>query len=195
MLDSLQGKVVEVKDGECLVETGGLGFRLRLTPFVTPKEGEHLRFLLRSFLRENGEFVFYGFLDEKERVVFDALREVRGINHRTAFKILSRVRWEEFVTSVVREDLIFLESRGGLGTKTAKRLILDLKPLLLKAGFNGGIEFPEAFEEAKEVLFRLWYNTREVNEVMDHLWRELQGETVDVEMVIRKALLKLGGEK
>ncbi len=195
MLDSIQGKVIEVKDGECVVESGGLGFRLYLTPFNVPKEGEHLRFLLRSFLRESGEFIFYGFLEEKERAVFDALRGVRGINHRTAFKILSRVRWEEFVVLVVREELAFLESRGGVGSKTAKRLVLELKPLLLKAGFDGGIEFPEVFEEAKEVLFSLGYSVREVNQVMDSLWHELQGETVDVEVVIRKALLKLGGER
>lgn len=194
MFDSIRGRVVEVQEGECVVEVMGMGFRLRLTPFVNPQEGVEASFLLRSFMRESGEFVFYGFGEEKERVLFDRLREVKGINHRTAFKILSRIRWEELVKLVLEENLTLLESKGGLGAKTAKRLILELKPMLLKSGFQILPPFPEAFEETKEVLFRLGYNKKEVEKVVNCLWDELRGEKVDVEILIRKALLKLGGQ-
>ena len=194
MFDSLRGRVVEVQEGECVVEVMGMGFRLRLTPFVAPRLGEEELFLLRSFMRESGEFVFYGFREEKERMVFDRLREVRGINHRTAFKILSRVRWEELVSLVLNEEVALLESKGGLGAKTARRLILELKPVLLKSGFQVLPPFPEAFEETKEVLFRLGYNKKEVEQMVNLLWDEFRGEKVDVEALIRKALRKLGGQ-
>lgn len=194
MFDSLRGRVIEVQEGECVVEVMGMGFRLRLTPFVRPSEGAEESFFLRSFMRESGEFVFYGFREEKERIIFDRLREVRGINHRTAFKILSRLRWKELVELVLKEDLALLESKGGLGSKTARRLILELKPVLLKSGFQVLPPFPEVFEETKEVLFRLGYNKREVDQVVNLLWDELRGEKVDVEVLIRKALLKLGGQ-
>ncbi|MGQ9747964.1 MAG: Holliday junction branch migration protein RuvA, partial [Candidatus Caldatribacteriaceae bacterium] len=176
-----------------VVETMGMGFRLRLTPFATPQKGEEASFLVRSFLRESGEFVLYGFSEGKERMVFDRLREVRGINHRTAFKILSRIPWEELVGLILDEDLALLEAKGGLGAKTAKRLILELKPVLLKTGFQVLPPFPEVFEETKEVLYRLGYNRKEVEKVVNLLWDELRGEQVDVEFLIRKALSKLGG--
>ncbi|MEN3186596.1 MAG: Holliday junction branch migration protein RuvA [Atribacterota bacterium] len=194
MLDSIRGRVVEVQEGECVVEVMGMGFRLRLTPFANLQKGVEASFLLRSFMRESGEFVVYGFSEEKERILFDRLREVKGINHRTAFKILSRIRWEELVKMVLEENLMLLESRGGLGVKTAKRLILELKPTLLKCGFQMLPPFPEVFEETKEVLLRLGYNKKEVETVVSCLWDELRGEKVDVEILIRKALGKLGGQ-
>lgn len=193
MLDSIRGQVVEVQEGECVVEVMGMGFRLRLTSFANPRKGEETFFLVRSFLRESGEFVLYGFSDEKERMVFDRLREVRGINHRTAFKILSRIQWEELVGLVLEEELVLLETKGGLGAKTAKRLVLELKPMLLKTGFQVLPPFPEVFEETKEVLSRLGYSKKEVEEVVNLLWDELRGKQVDVEFLIRRALSKLGG--
>lgn len=193
MFDSIRGQVVEVKEGECIVEIMGMGFRLRITPFANSRKGEEASLLVRSFLRESGEFILYGFSDERERMVFDRLREIRGINHRVAFKILSRIQWEELVRIVLEEELALLEEEGGLGAKTAKRLIMELKPVLLKTGFQALPPFPEVFEETKEVLCRLGYHKKEVERVVNLLWDELRGKQVDVEFLIREALSKLGG--
>ncbi len=137
MLDYLRGNVMEIGEEYWVVEVNNLGFRLKITPFVLPGNvGEERRFLLRTFMKENGEFIFYGFDDEKERLVFDQLREIRGVNHRTAFKILSRVKWEELVNLILNEEISILESRTNLSSKTIRRLVLELKPRFLKNGWK-----------------------------------------------------------
>ncbi|MEN3184062.1 MAG: Holliday junction branch migration protein RuvA [Atribacterota bacterium] len=194
MFEYIRGKVQRREKDEWILETGGLAFRLRVTPFVKPvEEGEERCLLVRSFLKESGEFVFYGFEDEEERKIFDSLREVRGINHRTAFKILSRLHWKEFVRCVLEEDTHTLEERGGISTKTARRLIVELRPILLEAGFTTPSPYNAVFEEAREVLLRLGYTPQEVNPVMARLLREFDRRNIDVEEVIKQALVRLGG--
>jgi len=146
-----------------------------------------------SFLRESGEFVLYGFEEEDERRIFDSLREVRGINHRTAFKILSRLHWKDLVRCVLEEDTQELEERAGLSSKTARRLVVELRPLLLEAGFVADSPRGAVFEEAKEVLFRLGYTPQEVNRVFAVLWQDVERRNMDVEEVIKQALARLGG--
>lgn len=194
MFEYIRGTVQKREKDEWILEVGGFAFRLRVTPFVRPaKEGEERCFLIRSFLKESGEFVFYGFEEEEERKIFDSLREVRGINHRTAFKLLSRLHWRELVHCVLEEDTRTLEEQGGVSAKTAKRLVVELRPLLLEAGFTAPSPHSAVIEEAKEVLFRLGYTPQEVNPVMAHLFREIEHRGMDVEEVIKQALLRLGG--
>lgn len=195
MFEYIRGKVQKREKDEWVLEVGGgFAFRLRVTPFVQPgAEGEERCFLVRSFLKESGEFVFYGFEDEKERRIFDSLREVRGINHRMAFKILSRLHWRELVRCVLEEDTRALEEQGGISAKTAKRLVVELRPLLVEAGFATTSPRSTVFEEAKEVLFRLGYTPQEVNPVMAHLFEEIDRRNVDVEDIIKQALMRLGG--
>ena len=196
MLDYLRGKVVEIDEEDWVVETNNFGFRLKVTPFVPPGNiGEERCFLLRIFMKENGEFIFYGFDNEEERSVFDQLREIRGVNHRTAFKILSRVKWEELVKLILNEEISVLETRTSLSSKTIKRLVLELKPRFLKKGWKieGGERSGEVVEEVREVLSRLGYRTVEIEGVIDDLWGELGREGADVETWIKEALIKLGG--
>ncbi|HXL01713.1 MAG TPA: OB-fold domain-containing protein [Candidatus Atribacteria bacterium] len=196
MIDYLRGKVVEMDEEDWVVETNNFGFRLKVTPFVLPGNiGEERCFLLRIFMKENGEFIFYGFDNEEERSVFDQLREIRGVNHRTAFKILSRVKWEELVKLILNEEISVLETRTSLSSKTIKRLVLELKPRFLKKGWKieGGERSGEVVEEVREVLSRLGYRTVEIEGVIDDLWGELGREGADVETWIKEALIKLGG--
>jgi len=196
MLDYLKGKVMEVDEEDWVVEVNNLGFRLKVTPFVLPGSiGEERRFLLRTFMKENGEFIFYGFDEEKERLVFDQLREVRGVNHRTAFKILSRVRWEDLVNLILNEEVSILEGRTNLSSKTIRRLVLELKPRFVKSGWKieGQGHSGEIIEEVREVLSRLGYRPAEIEKVIDDLWSELSEEGADVESWIKEALIKLGG--
>ncbi|MBC7218279.1 MAG: hypothetical protein H5U36_09145 [Candidatus Caldatribacterium sp.] len=194
MFEYIRGKVQKKEKDEWVLEVGGFAFRLRVTPFVQPgEEGEERCFLIRSFLKESGEFVLYGFEDEKERRIFDSLREVRGINHRTAFKILSRLHWRELIRYILEEDARALEEKGGISTKTAKRLVVELRPLLIEAGFAAVSPRSTVFEEAKEVLFRLGYTPQEVNPVMARLSEEVDRRNLDVEDIIKQALMRLGG--
>lgn len=194
MFEYIRGKVQKREKEEWVLEAGGFAFRLRVTPFVqSGKEGEECCLLVRSFLRESGEFIFYGFGEEEERKIFDSLREVRGINHRTAFKILSRLHWKELVDCVLDEDARALEEKAGISSKTAKRLVMELRPLLLESGFVVASPHEAILGEAKEVLFRLGYTPQEVNPVLAVLSREAQRRNMDVEEVIKQALMRLGG--
>lgn len=195
MFEHIRGKVLKREKEECVVETGSFAFRFRVVPFTQVEEGEERCFLLRSFLRESGEFIFYGFGEEGERKIFDILREVRGINHRTAFKILSRIYWRELVNYVLEEDVCSLEEKAGISNKTAKRLIVELRPRLLEVGFRMDLPQGDILNEVKEVLFRLGYTPSEVNSVVAGLFKDVRKRKMDVEEVIKQALLRLGGRE
>ncbi|MGQ9623064.1 MAG: Holliday junction branch migration protein RuvA [Candidatus Caldatribacteriaceae bacterium] len=193
MFEHIRGKILKREKDECVVEIGGFAFRFRVVPFMQVEEGEEQCFLLRSFLKESGEFIFYGFREEEERRIFDILREVRGVNHRTAFKILSRVYWKELVNYVLEEDVRSLEEKAGISNKTAKRLVVELRPRLLEVGFRVDLPQEDVLSEAKEVLFRLGYTPSEVNSVVAGLFKDVHEKKMDVEEVIKQALLRLGG--
>ena len=188
MLDYLKGKVVETGEEDWVVEANGFGFRLKVTPFVFPGDiGEERCLLLRVFMRENGEFTLYGFDEEEERSVFDQLQEVRGVGHRTAFKILSRVKWEDLIELTLNEDVSTLETRTNLSSKTIKKLVLELNPLLKKGWkIEGKERLGGTVEEVREVLSRLGYRPVEIEGVIDDLWNELVREGADVETWVRR---------
>jgi len=196
MLDYLKGEVIEIGEEEWVLECNNFGFRLKLTPFVSPGNvGEERCFFLRTFMKENGEFTLYGFDDEEERSVFDQLQEVRGIGHRTAFKILSRVRWEELIELVLSQEISILEAKTNLSSKTVKKLVLELRPRFVRAGWQMTGEHPPrgVVEEVREVLSHLGYRPAEIEGVIGSLWSELGGGEADVETWIREALVRLGG--
>ncbi|MDK2897180.1 MAG: holliday junction helicase RuvA [Candidatus Atribacteria bacterium] len=194
MFDYLRGKLIDILDDDWILEVGGVGFRVKVTPFAGEKKsGDEVKLFLRFFLRENGESFWYGFEEEKERAVFDFLRDIRGVGPKTAFKILSRLPWREFVSLIEKEQIAALEKSTNLSGKTLKRVALELKPLLAKSGFEAeGQDLGENWIEAREVLSSLGYNSKEVESVLRELRKQLEGEEITTEILVKEALAKLG---
>jgi Holliday junction DNA helicase RuvA len=197
MFEYIRGKLVERNPLSWIVEVGCFALEINITPFsASLQTGAEVLLYLRSFMKENGVFIFYGFLDRKERLCFDLLCTLRGINHRKAFKLLSRVCWKDLVRLVLEENRSELEARTNLASTTVSRLILELKPRFVEAGLclgEGSSSMLPSYLEAREALAALGYSSGEVKEVLDQLLVKTGGGLTTEELV-KEALRFLGGQ-
>ena len=130
----------------------------------------------------------YGFADLEEKRLFQHLISVSGIGPNTARIILSSMPPLKIRTAIVTENDVAFKKVKGVGPKTAKRLILDLKDKLKKDG--GPIDMTvstgnNVSEEAFEALVALGFQKQTVRKVLGKI---TTGESQSVEQLIKTAL-------
>jgi Holliday junction DNA helicase RuvA len=115
------------------VEAAGVGYHINIS-LNTFSKIEHLnqvKVLTYFHVKEDGQSL-YGFYDEEERQIFIHLLSVSGIGPNTARVILSYMNPEEVNMAILQENVAALNAVKGIGPKTAKRIILDLKDKIAK---------------------------------------------------------------
>lgn len=135
MFDYLTGRLMEKHPTYAVLENNGLAFKLFI-PLSTydklPSDGEikiytHLH--LQSSMQES-TIRLYGFITLEERHLFQLLCTVQRVGPTVALRILSGASVNEFRQAVVSENLQYIAKIRGLGTKTAQRIIVELKEIL-----------------------------------------------------------------
>jgi Holliday junction DNA helicase RuvA len=195
MISYVRGKLVKKTPTYVVVETNGVGFKLRipLSSFKTLGElGEEIRVLAHLHAREDALQLF-GFASEEERDLFQLLISVAGIGPRSAQGILSGISVEEFKRAVMDQDVAALISAPGVGKKTAERLVLELKEKIgeKKKGEAAVPPFrttPTA-EEAIQAMISLGYKRSRAQEVIQRVIKE--DISLPVEEVVRRALRQM----
>jgi len=194
MIGSLRGSVLErLDDGRVLVEVGGVGYLVTVTPRTLAElEPTSPVFLyVHHHIREDTQTLF-GFLRRDERAAFDILIATHGIGPALAVAILGTHSPTALVDIVAGNDLGALTLVPGVGKKTAERLLVELRnrlslPMLdplstTGSGTNVG--------NVREALSGLGYASEEIREAM----RELP-ESASAEDLLRDALRLLGARR
>ncbi|MDR2198978.1 MAG: Holliday junction branch migration protein RuvA [Deltaproteobacteria bacterium] len=205
MLDRLRGKLIEKNYGKILVETGGgLGLRL-LAPLTTalalPDPGTEVILHTRLVLRQESVELF-GFLTKLERESFDVLTSVSRIGPRLALTIISALEPGELALALMNQDISRLSTIKGIGTKTAERILVELKDKAgrlweLQEGKDGAPPPPpsgatgSAFAEAVLALQTLGYSKAEAEKAVKSAAAE-SGSGAGIETLIKTALKTLG---
>src|SRR5699024_2315974 len=134
-------------------------------------------------VREDVQQLF-GFKDEDEKFLFTKLISVSGIGPKSAITILGTVNVPDFIAAIEAEDEKYLTQFPGVGKKTARQIILDLKGKLSNL-FTINTTSEETNEtvgeaqiaEAKEALKALGYSSKEINNVVPKLRESEEKET------------------
>ena len=129
MIGSLRGSVLErLDDGRVLVEVGGVGYLVTVTPRTLAElEPTSPVFLyVHHHIREDAQTLF-GFLRRDERAAFDVLIATHGIGPALAVAILGTHSPSALVDIVAGNDLGALTLVPGVGKKTAERLLVELR--------------------------------------------------------------------
>ncbi|HEY3942789.1 MAG TPA: Holliday junction branch migration protein RuvA [Acidimicrobiales bacterium] len=201
MIGTLRGELVaRSATGEVIVEVGGVGYRVSVTP-VTAADlvgAPGPAFLhVHTHVREDA-IVLYGFRHDDERRCFEALIGAHGVGPSLALSILSVLSPAALSTAVLEEDLQSLCAVPGVGRKTAARLLIDLKSRLELPDLSGtapaaglGTDARTARGEARAALVELGYGPDEIKRAFDGLSDSL--EELDVEAILRLALRDLAG--
>jgi Holliday junction DNA helicase RuvA len=129
MIASLQGTVTAIGEGSVVLQVGGLGFRV-FVPQTLLDAGAELGGEIKVFthlhVREN-ELSLYGCATQDELALFRLLLGVSGIGPKVALAILSFLPPDQLRIAIAQEDVTMLARIPGIGPKTAKKLVFDLK--------------------------------------------------------------------
>ncbi|WP_318508237.1 Holliday junction branch migration protein RuvA [Bacillus sp. T3] len=200
MFEYIKGKIEFVGPEYIVVENHGIGYQIITSnPFVFSKQlGEEVRIYTFHYVRED-LMALYGFQTKEEKILFTKLLNVSGIGPKGALAILASGNPVQVIYAIENEDEAFLIKFPGVGKKTARQMILDLKGKLqaVVPDFfpNLFTEEEERFqspsvsewEEAELALKALGYSEKEVRKIAP----ALQKEKLSTDQYIKKALQKL----
>src|SRR5512137_2868860 len=134
MIALLSGEPVLAGDRWVVIDVHGVGYQVQVTqPALQQLAGTHETVKLHTHMavREDA-VILYGFLHQSELEMFRILISVTGIGPQTAMNLLSQIGIEEFAIAILNEDEKALTRISGIGTKSAKRLILELRDKMKK---------------------------------------------------------------
>jgi len=195
MIYSIEGRMVEKTPTYVVVEAGGIGYQLfiSLNTYSQIESLERVKLLTHFHVKEDSQ-TLYGFAEEAERKLFGLLISVSGIGPSTAQIVLSSMNALEIRRAIVGEDAQAFNRVKGIGPKTAKRIILDLKDKVLKdTGEEVAAQLPQdntIREEALSALLTLGYNRSSIQKTLNKIL-QAQPEVQTVEQLIRAALQQL----
>jgi Holliday junction DNA helicase RuvA len=192
MIDHLSGELASTGDRWVVIDIGGIGYRVQVTgPTLQDLSEIGGRVMVHTHMVvRDDDIQLYGFVHPRERELFTILIGVTGIGPQTAMNILSRISFEDFAIAIVNDDEKVLTRIPGIGPKSAKRLILELKDKMKKcaATLPGGRRRAEA-GDAVSALISLGFSEREAEEAVGAVLPTLPAPTV--QDLIRAALARL----
>lgn len=208
MLAYIKGTLEMKMTDYVVVDVGGLGYKIYMSDVGIEKLGnigETVKVHTYYRSREDDVSIF-GFNTLEELKMFELLLGVSGVGAKTALTMLAICEPSEFALAVISEDVKTLTRIPGIGPKSAKRIILELKDKIkmeqqveaiknevnkqtnTKTKMQQVIEANEKQEEAIAALQVLGYNKKEIEKAFEKL--EVEGLTT--EELIKKGLSLLG---
>ncbi len=221
MIEYIKGLLTELTPTTAIVEAAGVGYTIEITlptysalvgKEVTgdglpvtgdglPVTGEPVKLFTTEIIREDTHEL-YGFAVKAERQLFELLMTVSGVGAATARMILSAFTAEELRMLIATGNTKAMSKVKGLGTKTAQRIIVDLKDKALKLDLGGdptelpletvsgeGLAVSGVRSEAISALTMLGFPTNASGKAVDKILKN--DPTMKVEAVIREALKML----
>lgn len=177
----LKGKIMTILPTHLVIEVSGIGYEC-LTP--NPYRFNHqldqmITLHTQLVVREDAQLL-YGFKDEEEKAMFNALNKVTGIGPKSSLAILATSTPQEIIKAIESESESYLIKFPGIGKKTARQIILDLKGKLTITDES------ELFKEVNDTLLNeallafeaLGYSKREITKIEKEL-KKKQFSTVD----------------
>ncbi len=193
MIDYIKGEIAELTPAYVVLETGGIGYQVHITlpTFSNLGQQTSAKLFIYEAIREDAH-VLYGFRQQSERHLFLLLISVSGIGANTARMIMSSYSAEEIQEMIASGNVSALNAIKGIGTKTAQRIIVDLKDKIVKG--TAGVEIPgltasahsEHKEEAVAALVMLGFAAAASQKTVDKILKEQP--TLRVEQIIKLAL-------
>ena len=206
MLAYIKGILEQKMTDFVVIDVGGLGYKVYMSSIGIEKLGnigDQVKVYTFYRVREDDISIF-GFNSNEELRMFELLLSVSGIGAKTALAMLAVCTPAEFVLAIVSEDIKVLTSIPGIGPKSAKRIVLELKDKIKKeeqiqeltAATNSlettmttkvkeAIEKDNKISEAIAALQVLGYNRKEIEKAFEKIANK---EEMTTEEMIKKGL-------
>jgi Holliday junction DNA helicase RuvA len=194
MLDYIKGEIVELTPASVVIEAGGLGYiaHISLNTYSALSGLKSCKLYIYEAIREDAHQLF-GFMEKRERELFLHLISVSGVGANTARMVLSSIAVYELEGIIVSGNSSALKTVKGIGSKTAERIIIDLKDKVKISSENVSAalvsDMGEAAKEAISALVMLGFNQVASQKVVNKIYKEKPA--LSVEEIIKNALKML----
>ena len=190
------GKIRAVSPTSVLIDNQGMGFQVQISlhTYSAIKELKEVQLYTHCIIKVESQavsqFAIYGFADEKERSLFLDLISVSGVGNNTAQLILSSFEPGDLVNVIASGNVGALQKVKGIGSKSAQRIIIDLKDKILKS--VGELKIPvfagnTIKEESLSALVTLGFTRMNAEKAVEKAMRE-KSDDATVEKIIKAAL-------
>ena len=189
MIEYISGKLISKNQSLAVIDVNGLGYRVNITNNTLeklPSPEKLVKLLVFFHVYENGQEL-YGFFDEKERFLFTKLITISGIGPKTAINMLSVLPPEEFRNRLISGEVKLLTSLPGIGPKTAKRIIIELKDDLGSSDSSElGIKETSKVNDASSALKNLGFSPILIREAVTKVLKD--NKELSTEKIITESL-------
>jgi Holliday junction DNA helicase RuvA len=199
MIGYIKGEIINLKENRCIVlTTSGIGYEIFIPLSYLNKNrfasGKKVELFIKTIVKDN-DIELYGFLTEEEKALFVKLIGISKLGPKSAMALLSYKSPHEIFEAISTEDAKALSRIPGIGQKTAKRIILELKEKIKSKNANLlskkdlAAKESSTFKDALSGLLNLGYREEEVFHVLE----EVLSKEPDllIEETIRKVLKKM----
>lgn len=133
MIYSLRGKVQELTPTYAIMEVAGVGYYVGVSLQTSQQLelGKEAFLYIQQIIREDAHLLF-GFYSLQEKEIFNLLISVNGVGPASSLIMLSSLSNEEIASAIVNGQSALLQRVKGIGSKTAERIIVDLRDKIQK---------------------------------------------------------------
>ena len=133
MIGYLSGEITIVDPTLIMVDVGGIGYEVKisLNTYSKLKDSKKAKVYTYLHVKEDAH-TLYGFYNPDEKSLFIKLISISGVGPSTAILMLSSMGVTEIQESIASEDVATIKRVKGIGTKTAERIVLELKDKIRK---------------------------------------------------------------
>ena len=196
MIYQVSGNLITKHKDFVVIEVSGIGFKITSTTNTINTIKLEQKILLHTYLHVREDALnLYGFHSTLEREVFLLLIGISGIGPKLAITILSGILPDELKDKIISGDIGSLTSIPGVGAKTAKRIIVELKDKFTKIeegslGFSDKLN-SKLYDDALNALLSLGYSSQQSKQVLDHIANGKDDNKQNIETIIKTALKRL----
>jgi Holliday junction DNA helicase RuvA len=193
MIAHLQGKLVEKTPTQVVIDCGGVGYHVNISlhTYSLLPSTDFIKLFTHLQIKEDAHTLF-GFVEKSEREIFKLLLSVSGIGASIARTMLSSLDPKQITNAIASGDVVTIQSIKGIGSKTAQRVILDLKEKVLKLYDLDEVSMSQSNtnrDEALSALEVLGFVRKTSERIVEKIIKEAPESSV--EFIIKQALKNL----
>ena len=193
MIVQISGTLIKKNINEVVIDSNGLGYLCFISNTTfnqLPNLGDSATLLTYLHITEN-KHALYGFYSDQERNLFQLLISVSGIGPKIGIQLLSSTNASQFQTMIINDDVKMLSSLPGIGPKTAKRLIIELKEKFTLVDKNEipTDDFSKQHYDAYHALISLGYHSKSIETSINKI--VASNAEIRTEDLIKQALKEL----
>ena len=204
MLAYIKGTLDTICKNHIIIDVGGLGYKIFMSENsinTIGTIGDIIKVHTYYKVRED-DISIYGFKTKEELRMFELLLSVSGVGAKSALVMLSSIEPSAFAIAIISNNIQLLTQVPGIGTKSAQRIILELKDKLkaeqselnyekIESQKAKSIEIEENIQEAISGLIVLGYTRKDIEKA----FKLLDTDNLSVEDLIKKGLVLLTSNK